>query len=151
VNGNRSTGRGRSRRAFLKTTAAAGGAVAANLSLLSNVHAGGKDEIKVGLIGCGKRGTGAAFDVLHAAPNVKFVAPGDALPLPPFSCRAKLQVLRPCRGGCKRRDLIPRVSPVATARRPYRGSRQLRIERDLHLGSPTPHGVRALSPGQRPG
>ncbi len=39
------------RRDFLKTTAVAGTALAANLSLLSNVHAEGTDTIKVGLIG----------------------------------------------------------------------------------------------------
>src|SRR5262249_59435609 len=34
-------------------------------------------EIKVGIIGCGGRGSGAAGDVLNAAPNVKIVAIGD--------------------------------------------------------------------------
>jgi predicted dehydrogenase len=67
----------RTRRDFLKTTAAAGTALAANLSLLSNVHAAGNDVIKVGLIGCGGRGTQAAENALHAAPNVKIVALGD--------------------------------------------------------------------------
>ena len=68
-----------SRRDFLKTTtiAAAGTAVAANLSILSNAHAAGSDTIKVGVIGCGGRGSGAADNVLHAAPNVKIVALGD--------------------------------------------------------------------------
>ncbi|MCS6852319.1 MAG: Gfo/Idh/MocA family oxidoreductase [Gemmataceae bacterium] len=65
------------RRDFLKSTAAAGTAWAANLSLLSNVHAAGSDTIKVGVIGCGGRGKGAADNVLHAAPNVEIVAIGD--------------------------------------------------------------------------
>jgi predicted dehydrogenase len=66
------------RREFLKTTAAAGTAVlTANLTALSNVHAAGSDTIRVGLIGCGGRGSGAAENVLHAAPNVKLVALGD--------------------------------------------------------------------------
>src|SRR5438105_2222173 len=43
------------RREFLKTSAVAGGALAANLSLLSNVHAAGEDVIRVGLVGCGAR------------------------------------------------------------------------------------------------
>jgi myo-inositol 2-dehydrogenase / D-chiro-inositol 1-dehydrogenase len=68
---------GATRRQFLKA-AAAGSAVAANLGLLANVHAAGSDEIRVGLIGCGGRGTGAADNVLSAAPNVKLVAVGDA-------------------------------------------------------------------------
>jgi predicted dehydrogenase len=66
-----------SRREFLKTAAVTGGALAANLSLLSNVHAAGNDVIKVGLIGCGGRGSGAADNVLHSAPNVQIVAIGD--------------------------------------------------------------------------
>jgi predicted dehydrogenase len=66
-----------SRRDFLKTAAVTGGALAANLSLLSNVHAAGDEVIKVGLIGCGGRGSGAADNVLHSAPNVQIVAIGD--------------------------------------------------------------------------
>jgi predicted dehydrogenase len=71
------------RRDFLRSTtvAAAGTAVAANLSLLSNAHAAGNDVIKVGLIGCGSdrggRGRGAAENCVQSAPNVKLVAMGD--------------------------------------------------------------------------
>jgi predicted dehydrogenase len=67
------------RRDFLKTSAAAAAstAVAANLGLLSNVHAAGSDMIKVGVVGCGGRGSGAAHDVMNAAPNVQIVAIGD--------------------------------------------------------------------------
>src|SRR5262249_59746438 len=57
--------------------AAAGTALATNVSLLSNVHAAGGDTIKVGVIGCGGRGSGAAHDVMRAAPNVQIVAIGD--------------------------------------------------------------------------
>jgi predicted dehydrogenase len=42
------------------------------------VHAAGSDRIRVGLIGCGGRGTGAAAQAVSAAPNVKLVAMGDA-------------------------------------------------------------------------
>src|SRR5438046_9098890 len=65
------------RRDFLRTTAVAGTALAANWSLVGNVHAAGSDLIKVGLIGCGGRGKGAADNVLHSAPNVKIHALGD--------------------------------------------------------------------------
>jgi predicted dehydrogenase len=61
------------RREFLQT-AAAGAAV---LSLAPAVHAGGNDVIKVGLVGCGGRGTGAGHNVLHAAKGVEIVAVGD--------------------------------------------------------------------------
>src|SRR5262245_56383747 len=70
---------GASRRDFLKTTAAAGAAaMAANLSLLQNVHAQGTDVIRVGLIGCGGRGTGAATQCVQGGANVRLVAMGDA-------------------------------------------------------------------------
>jgi predicted dehydrogenase len=41
------------------------------------VHASASETIKVGLIGCGGRGTGAAENCLRADPNVKLVAMGD--------------------------------------------------------------------------
>src|SRR5262245_32589614 len=65
-----------SRREFLKTSsvALAGAAVAS----LPTVHAAGSDVLKVGLIGCGGRGTGAATQALNAEANVKLVAMGDA-------------------------------------------------------------------------
>lgn len=66
-----------SRREFLKASAVAGAVAASNLDLVANVHAAGGDEIRVGVIGCGDRGSGAADNVLHAAPNVKVVALGD--------------------------------------------------------------------------
>lgn len=65
------------RRDFLKTTAGAAG-TAAFLGALPSVHAAGSDLIKVGLIGCGGRGTGAADNCLHSASNVKLIAVADA-------------------------------------------------------------------------
>ncbi len=64
---------GASRREFLAVAAA--GAVALGSAPL--VHAGGSDTLRVGLIGCGGRGTGAAGQALHADPNVKLTAMGD--------------------------------------------------------------------------
>ena len=67
-----------SRRDFLKkSTAVVGGTVAATLGWVPAVHPAGSDMIKVGLVGCGGRGTGAAVDVVNSAPNVKLVAMGD--------------------------------------------------------------------------
>src|SRR5262245_46540158 len=63
------------RREFLGSAATAAAASALNVPL---VHAGGDDVLKVGLIGCGGRGTGAAEQALNADPNVKLVAMGDA-------------------------------------------------------------------------
>ena len=62
-----------SRRDFLKTSAALTAA-----ALVPAVHAAGSDILKIGLIGCGGRGTGAASQALRADHNVKLVAMGDA-------------------------------------------------------------------------
>ena len=51
-----------SRRDFLKTSAAVGGAVATTFTAANAVHAQGSDILKIGLIGCGGRGTGAAVN-----------------------------------------------------------------------------------------
>ena len=69
-----------SRRAFIKTStvAAVGATIAANFNSVPGAYAAGSDTIRVGLIGCGGRGTGAAMNVLSAAPGVKLVAMGDA-------------------------------------------------------------------------
>jgi predicted dehydrogenase len=60
-----------SRRTFLKTAATA--AAAAPL-VAPAVRAGGSDVIKVGLVGAGGRGRGAAADCLNADPNTRLVA-----------------------------------------------------------------------------
>jgi predicted dehydrogenase len=67
-----------SRRQFLKTSGVAAGALAGSLLVNRAVHAGGSDVLKVGLVGCGGRGTGAAAQALQADPNVKLTAMGDA-------------------------------------------------------------------------
>ena len=62
------------RRTFLQTSAAA-----ATVSALSpGAFAAGGDTLRVGLVGCGGRGTGAAKNALLADPNVKLVAMCDA-------------------------------------------------------------------------
>src|SRR5690349_12298002 len=63
-----------SRRQFLKASAVA----AATVPLAHAAHVQGRDLLKVGLIGCGGRGTGAAAQALNADPNVKLWAMGDA-------------------------------------------------------------------------
>jgi predicted dehydrogenase len=46
--------------------------------LAKSAHAAGDDMLKVGLIGCGGRGSGAASQALHADPHVKLWAMADA-------------------------------------------------------------------------
>ncbi len=69
------------RRTFLKTTAAAGAVVATSGA---GLFAAGNEIIRVGLIGCGGRGTGAVHDILSAEkkingdnPKVEITAVGD--------------------------------------------------------------------------
>ena len=69
-----------SRRDFLKTTSGAAAAATAALSFLPNAHAAKSEAIKVGVIGCGGRGTGAAENICEAAGtsyNIKIHALGD--------------------------------------------------------------------------
>ena len=68
------------RRDFLKTGAVAGVAAAATGLLPTAVHAAGNDIIKVGLIGCGGRGSGAIQQSLEADKSTKFVACSDFFP-----------------------------------------------------------------------
>src|SRR5207249_10709197 len=68
-----------SRRTFLKSSAAvAAGAATTSLPLAAADYAAGSDALRVGLVGCGGRGTGAAGQALHADKNVKLVAMADA-------------------------------------------------------------------------
>jgi predicted dehydrogenase len=67
-----------SRREFLKRSSAAIGAAAVGtLAVARGAHAAGSDVLKVGLIGCGGRGTGAARQALDADPNTRLVALAD--------------------------------------------------------------------------
>jgi len=65
-----------SRRDFLKRSAALT-AVLATTDLRHGLHAAGSDRIRIGLIGCGNRGTVAAMDALDADPGVQLVAMAD--------------------------------------------------------------------------
>jgi myo-inositol 2-dehydrogenase / D-chiro-inositol 1-dehydrogenase len=69
-----------SRRTFLKhsTAAAVGGAVATQLLISRSAHAAGNDTLKIGLIGCGGRGTGAVGNAFSADSNIKLTAVADA-------------------------------------------------------------------------
>merc|ERR1711916_51617 len=71
-----------SRRKFLKTTstAAVGGSVLSSLALPNGVFADHHDEVKVAMVGCGGRGTGAANQALNTYEQgpIKLVAMADA-------------------------------------------------------------------------
>jgi myo-inositol 2-dehydrogenase/D-chiro-inositol 1-dehydrogenase len=65
-----------SRRTFLTTTTAAGLSVLGGLSIERAAFAEGSDEIKLALIGCGNRGSGACQQALLTG-NVRLVAMAD--------------------------------------------------------------------------
>ncbi len=71
--------KGISRRDFMKKTtmAAGGGFILSSLPVGQSAYAAGNDTLKVAVIGCGGRGTGAANQALNADPGVKIVALAD--------------------------------------------------------------------------
>jgi predicted dehydrogenase len=69
-----------SRRDFIKAGAAAvaAGTLAAELTLTQGAPVADSDLLRLGLVGCGGRGTGAALQALQADPHTKLVALADA-------------------------------------------------------------------------
>src|SRR4030067_886055 len=83
---------GLTRRDFIKTASAASMAtLVAAVAGSSGGCAAGSDVIRVGVIGCGGRGTGAAIDAVNAAPGVEIVALYDPFQDRIASCRKRLQ------------------------------------------------------------
>jgi myo-inositol 2-dehydrogenase / D-chiro-inositol 1-dehydrogenase len=75
------------RRTFVQTTAAA----TAALVFPGGAYVAGSDVIRVGLVGCGGRGTGAARDCLRSSDGVELVALGDLTADRLAQCRAQLE------------------------------------------------------------
>ncbi|MCS6777080.1 MAG: Gfo/Idh/MocA family oxidoreductase [Chloroherpetonaceae bacterium] len=75
------------RRDFLKTTSS----MTALMATGNYAFARGSDRIRVGLIGCGGRGTGAAVDCASAAEGVEVVALGDVFKDRAEGCRNALK------------------------------------------------------------
>ncbi len=66
------------RREFIRTSAVlAGTAALGQLALERSVHAAGNDIIRIGLIGCGGRGTEAAVNAMNAGKDIRLVALAD--------------------------------------------------------------------------
>ena len=64
------------RRRFLRTTTGAAAALGA-LSVERFAHAAQGGPIKLGMVGCGGRGTGATNQALHSTENIQLVAVGE--------------------------------------------------------------------------
>lgn len=70
---------GNGRRTFMAKSAktVAAGVVFSHLPMFSNTYASEPTIIKLGVVGCGGRGTGAVFQAMAASKNVQLVAMGD--------------------------------------------------------------------------
>jgi len=78
-----------SRRDFMKASAAFG---AVSLGVSTNkIFAAGSDKVRIGLIGCGGRGTHDATKCLKSSQNVELVAMGDTFGDRLESCRKRLK------------------------------------------------------------
>ncbi|OHB62404.1 MAG: hypothetical protein A2168_03365 [Planctomycetes bacterium RBG_13_50_24] len=66
------------RRELLKSSALAAGTLALTGSVVPLAEAKGSDTIRVGVIGCGGRGSGAAHDCMNSSKGVEIVALADA-------------------------------------------------------------------------
>ena len=75
MKGSSAQSEGITRRDFIKTSVSASLAAAVPGGL--GLHAAGSDAIRIGMIGCGGRGTGAAINCMDAAPGVEVVAMFD--------------------------------------------------------------------------
>ena len=69
-----------SRRDLLKSSAVAAGTLALSGAVVPLAQAQGSDTIRVGVVGCGGRGSGAAANCVESSPGVKIVALADAFP-----------------------------------------------------------------------
>ncbi len=77
--GKKNNFKGMDRRSFVRSgSLVAGAALLAPSFLEAKAYAFGTDEIRVGVVGCGGRGTGAAVQALSTKQNVRLVALGDA-------------------------------------------------------------------------
>ncbi|MCK4293528.1 MAG: twin-arginine translocation signal domain-containing protein, partial [Planctomycetes bacterium] len=66
------------RRELLKSSAVTAGALVLTGTAAPLAEARGSETIRVGVIGCGGRGSGAANDCVNSSPGVKIVALADA-------------------------------------------------------------------------
>ncbi len=66
-----------SRRTFIKTSASAALSLAAVSIKTGKLFAAGSDTLRVGLIGCGGRGTGAVKDCIRSSEGIELAAMGD--------------------------------------------------------------------------
>lgn len=74
---NKRTGNGMTRRDFAKLSALAGVSILAKTGCVTTRRCVTSETLKVGLLGCGNRGTGAAAQMLQGNKNVRLIALAD--------------------------------------------------------------------------
>jgi len=130
------------RRDFIKTSLAASlaSAIPGNLGL----HAAGSDMIRIGMIGCGGRATGAAIDCLDATPGVEVIAMFDLFPDRVDKSLARLKEMHPDKikvapdkcftgfDGYKKVCALPDVNLIVTAAPP--GFRPIHLQAAVEAG-----------------
>src|SRR6266446_6777992 len=85
-------GAAQTRRQFLvKSSVLAGVSMAAALDVSRSAYAAGSDLIKIGLIGCGGRGSGSIANALSVNPGARLYAMADAFSDRLEGARAQLQ------------------------------------------------------------
>lgn len=119
------------RRDLLRSSATAA-TLAAGANLAGRAYAAGSDRIRVGLVGCGNRGGGAAANCLEADPGVQLVAIADAYAQGERYERGVNQIRSWCeRKGQPLRDRVT-VTPDTTFRG-FDGYRKLLALDDIDL------------------
>jgi predicted dehydrogenase len=118
------------RRQFIQnSTAAVAGAALISQAMSTAVYAAGKDEIKVGLVGCGGRGGGATVNALHADPGARLVALGDL-----FQDKAELKLKE-----LKLSDAGDQIDPKIELFSGWDAYKQVIAASDVVLLATTPH------------
>ena len=85
------------RRHFLKTASSGvlAAAAASTLGIARSAHAAGSGTIKIGLVGCGGRGSGAAVNAMNAGKDIKLVAMADVFSEYLQGARKRLKAEKP--------------------------------------------------------
>lgn len=68
------------RREFLARSAGLTAGLVSGLGVARSARGAASDELKIGIVGCGGRGTGAVIDALSTRGPIKLVAAGDVFP-----------------------------------------------------------------------
>ena len=125
-----------SRRQFLRRAAITAAAAAPVLSIARGAHAAGNEVIRIGMVGCGGRCSGAAVDAMTADPAVRLVAMADLFVDRVRGKRNALKRQCPDQRPGRRRPLLRR------ARRLQEGDRKRRRHRAHRLRGEVPPDVR---------